>query len=169
MYIRFLLIVLSFCLSGNTMATNDGPFTLYLVRHAEKLQDDSRDPELTEAGKLRADKLAGWLNGKDITDVWSSDYIRTRDTATPFATENKLDLKIYDPRDLDKLAEQLLKNQHNAYVVGHSNTTPQLARILCQCTIADMNESEYDRLIVISVDEGETQVKTLNQKTLFQP
>jgi broad specificity phosphatase PhoE len=56
-------------------------FELYLVRHAEKQADGSRDPELTEAGTHRADNLAGWFEDKNISDIWSSDYKRTRDTA----------------------------------------------------------------------------------------
>lgn len=170
MRLRVLLLLFACCLAGNLFAhDDDNAFTLYLVRHAEKLADGSRDPELTQAGKLRSEKLAGWLHDKNITDVWSSDYTRTRGTAEPFASEHDIDLTIYNPRDLAALAGQLRSKRHNAYVVGHSNTTPELARLLCQCTIAGMEESEYDRLIVISVNGNETNVKTVQQKSLFQP
>jgi len=170
MRLRFLPILFACCLAGNAVATdNDSAFTLYLVRHAEKQKNGTRDPQLTKAGTFRAEQLAGWLQDKEIADIWSSDYKRTRGTTKPLLTELGLELTIYDPSDLAVLTEQLRKNGRNAFVVGHSNTTPELARLLCQCAIADMDESEYDRLIVISVTGSKTRVKTLQQYHLLQP
>ena len=164
MRIRILLLLLACCFSGNTTATgNDDTFTLYLVRHAEKQSDGSRDPELTEMGKNRAVQLGKWLQDKNIVDVWSSDYKRTLGTANPLLTELGLEANIYDPGKLAQLAEQLRNNHHNAFIVGHSNTTPELARLLCECAIADMDESEYDRLIVISVVGKEIGVEALRK------
>jgi phosphohistidine phosphatase SixA len=164
MHLRILLILLASCLTGSVSAAgNDNIFTLYLVRHAEKQSDGGRDPGLTTAGMDRARKLADRLQNKDIVDIWSSDYKRTRSTAEPLLEELNLDLKIYDPGNLPALAEQLRDNSSNAYVVGHSNTTPELARLLCQCVIADMDESEYERLIVITVVGEEVRVQALRQ------
>lgn len=170
MYLRILLTLLVSCLTGNTTATaNDGEFTLYLVRHAEKQADGSRDPALTEAGNQRAEQLANWLLDKGIMDIWSSDYKRTRDTAEPLLAKLGLGLNSYDPRDLATLADELLRNQYTALVVGHSNTTPELASLICHCSIAAMDESDYDQLIEISVDGENIQVKTLQQSLLLQP
>jgi len=164
---RLLLLFLASCLIGCTSVTekNDA-FELYLVRHAEKELDAGRDPELTREGHHRAETIAAWLLDKNIKDVWSSDYKRTRSTAEPLANRSNLDLQIYDPRKLNMLAERLIENHHNAFVVGHSNTTPDLARLLCNCEIEDMDESEYDRIIVISVLDGKTRVETIRQTAL---
>ena len=170
MRIQILLCLLVCSLTA--CATTPGPdnaYTLYLVRHAEKQSDGSRDPLLTEEGKQRAQQLANWFQNKDIEDIWSSDYKRTRNTAEPMLPNSESRLKIYDPGELASLSEKLLKMQHNAIVVGHSNTTPELARLLCQCVIDDMDESEYDRLIVISVIGDDTEVKILQQDHLFKP
>jgi phosphohistidine phosphatase SixA len=169
---RILLILLIGCLTACTTApASKDNYTLYLVRHAEKQADGSRDPELTEAGTQRSENLARWFEDKDIRDVWSSDYKRTRDTAKPAVSRLGLKLKIYDPRDLNALSETLLRNQNNALIVGHSNTTPELARLLCNCivVIEDMDESEYDRLIIISIGSSDTQIRTLMQNSLPQP
>ena len=167
MYFRVLLIALACCLSSNTLATDETGYTLYLVRHAEKQNDGTRDPALTGAGEKRAEHLARWLLDKGIQNVWSSDYKRTRSTASPLAKQLKLELQIYDPRKLDVLAGQLKSTANNSLVVGHSNTTPELARQLCECTIADMDESEYDRLIEISVGGGGVDVEVLKQGLVF--
>ena len=79
-----------------------------------------------------------------------------------------LELTLYDPRDLPTLAEKLLGNRDNALIVGHSNTTPDLTRLLCQCDISDMDESEYDQLYVVSVLRDETKVEILRQSLLFE-
>ena len=165
---QLILLLLIFSLSGCalTVESHDS-FTLYLVRHAEKQSDGTRDPALTKAGKQRASQLAVWLKDKDITNIHSSDYQRTRGTAEPLAAALGIELSIYDPGDLPALATHLLSKQNNAYVVGHSNTTPDLARLLCDCEIADMDESEYDRLIEISIDGNGAQTRILKQSDLF--
>ncbi len=170
MRLRLLLILLSLCFLSNVAATDkDDSYTLYLIRHAEKYQDGSRDPVLTETGNNRSQQLASWFLDKDLKEIWSSDYKRTRDTAKPLLAELGHELSIYDPGNQAALVEQLLHRQHNALIVGHSNTIPELARLLCGCIIADMEETEHDRLIVVSVVGSRTQVKTLHQKSFFQP
>jgi len=170
MRLRILIFFLTCCFIGNaTAADKDSSYTLYLVRHAEKQADGSRDPALTEIGKHRSEQLAVWLQDKNITETWSSDYKRTRDTAKPLATGLGLELTIYDPGNLPDLVKKLRRHQRTALIVGHSNTTPELARLLCNCFVEDMDESEYDRLIVISISNTETRVRTLQQNHLLQP
>ena len=141
-------------------------YTLYLVRHAEKQVNDSHDPELTEIGRQRAVNLAHWLEDKDIADVWSSDYIRTRDTAAPMISSLGLSLNSYDPGDQTVLVGQLSERGRNALIVGHSNTIPELARLLCHCYISDMEDTEYERLIVIVFSDGKSTAKVLFQNQL---
>ena len=168
MRLRILLFLLACCFIGNaTAADKNSSYTLYLIRHAEKQADGSRDPALTEIGKNRSEQLAVWFQDKNITEIWSSDYKRTRDTAKPLATGLDLELSIYDPRNLPDLVKELRRHQRTTLIVGHSNTTPELARLLCDCFVEDMDESEYDRMIAISVGGNKTQVKTLQQNHLF--
>ena len=170
MQVRILLLLLLGCCIGNINTSEAGDsYEIYLVRHAEKQADGGKDPALTDAGMFRAEQLATWLQDKDIREIWSSDYRRSRDTAEPLLSRLDLELTLYDPRDLPALAKDLLDRRNNALVVGHSNTTPELARLLCGCVISDMDESEYDRLIVVTVTDGDKRVETLIQNTLFQP
>jgi len=165
MRIRILIFLLACCFVCSANANDaSNSFKLYLVRHAEKQLDGGSEAVLTEAGKKRSQQLANWFADKDIQDIWSSDYIRTRDTAKPSVSQLGLDLNIYDAGKLADLAEKLLEKQRTALIVGHSNTTPDLARLLCHCFIEAMDDAEYDRLIVISVRDGKTRVKTLQQK-----
>lgn len=169
MYMRALLILLfSVCVGSACTAQDDDNFTIYLVRHAEKQAVEGNDPGLTDAGNYRSEQLASWFQDRGVRKVWSSDYRRTRDTAAPLVSMLGLDLSLYDPRDLPTLAGELLGDRENALIVGHSNTTPDLTRLLCECDISDMDESEYDQLYVVSVLGGKTKVKIMNQKSLFE-
>ena len=168
MRIQALFLFVMMCAIGCTSTTNhQNSFTLYLVRHAEKQADGSRDPALSESGELRSRQLADWFQDKKLEDVWSSDYKRTRDTAAPLLAVTDLEITLYDPNELSALAGTLLQRQHNALVVGHSNTTPELAGLLCQCEISQMDDSEYDRLIEVTVVNGKILVNTLTQARLL--
>ena len=65
---------------------------IYLVRHAEV---NKQDPEkmLTEAGRDRAEALAQRLSTVDLTHVFSSHTLRTRDTVTPTAEAAGLEVQ----------------------------------------------------------------------------
>ncbi|GAB5454003.1 MAG: phosphoglycerate mutase family protein [Henriciella sp.] len=127
---------------------------IYLVRHAEKQTGD--DPALTDAGKVRAETLAELLSDKGLTQIYSSDYKRTRETAAPIAERTRLEVQLYDPSDLDAFAETLKSTEGVLLVVGHSNTTPPLAAALGGDPGTPIDEStEYDRLYVIDLSGAE--------------
>ena len=131
-------------------------FSLYLVRHAEK-KADQENPKLALCGKLRAKQLAKLLSHTKIKKVYSTSYRRTMETATPFAQQQKLAIKQYSPAKLDQFAQQLLKQRENVLVVGHSNTTPQLAALLSEQDVASITEEEYSHLYQVQVsDSGKT-------------
>jgi len=162
------LLAISLSINAESEETHS-KYTLYLIRHAEKELDGSRDPVLTEVGKNRAKQLAKWFQSKGLLDIWSSDYHRTRDTVKPILAKTGIQLRIYDPGDQAALIKQLQDRQQTALIVGHSNTIPELARLLCNCNIADMEETEHNRLIVISVVDDAVMVRTMKQNLLFRP
>lgn len=169
MRVSTVLILLLTLSIGNAGANQpDGDFKLYLVRHAEKQADAGEDPGLTDAGRFRAHQLVKLFRYRDIENIWSTDYQRTRDTAATLAATLKLEMKLYDPYDLPALSNRLLEDRRNALIVGHSNTTPDLTRLLCRCDISDMDDSEYDLLYVVTVSGDETNVEILKQSSLWE-
>ena len=145
-------VALSFVVSQ--ASAQSAPTVIYLVRHAEKT-DDGADPALTTQGAARADLLADLLADSGITHVHSSDFIRTRDTATPLAGRLGLQTLIYDPRDLQGMAAYLRNTPGRHLVSGHSNTTPQLVELLGGNPHAAIDEpSEYDRLYIVTLLPG---------------
>jgi len=153
--LRRAIFIAAFCvLSACTQAVPKAD-AVFLVRHAEKTTEKT-DPGLTQEGKARALALAHRLGGEGITHIHSSDYIRTRDTAEPLAEKLKIDVEIYDPRDLPALAAKLKSTPGRHLVVGHSNTTPPLVELLGGDGGEPIVEAtEYDRLYIVTTKEGE--------------
>lgn len=122
--------------SGQSLAA-----TFYLIRHAEKQLGDN--PPLTQQGEQRAQRIAGMLATADIDLIYSTNYHRTQATAQPLADSKHLPVVTYDAGDLENFAAQLLKENRNAVIIGHSNTTPQLVRLLSAHPVPDMDEQTY--------------------------
>jgi len=120
------------------------------------------DPALTPQGQARAKTLAKILRKRNINYVYSSNYIRTRDTAAPSAKMAGVEIEIYDPRNLAALAE-IIRGQSGRYlVVGHSNTIRETVTALGgNYTGSPVNEkSEYDRLYELLLrTDGQTSVR----------
>lgn len=127
---------------------------VYLVRHAEKV-DQSKDPDLSEDGYLRAGELARTLADAKIEYVHSSDFIRTRKTASPLAEQLGMEIRLYDQNDLFSLADHLKEAGGRHLVVGHSTTTPDLVELLGGDPGYPIEElNEYDRLYILTIDRG---------------
>ncbi|RLA02671.1 MAG: histidine phosphatase family protein [Gammaproteobacteria bacterium] len=157
-----LLLLSSVCSVYSVALAQD----IFLVRHAEKVADGSKDPELTNIGKHRAERLAQILKAKNITKIFSSNYKRTMETARPLAELLGLDIQPYDPRDLQQFALKLKAESANMLVVGHSNTTPALVQFLGGDSHGPMDESEYDRLYHLQVDGKNIQTNLLTFKPI---
>lgn len=105
----------------------------YLIRHAEKDRTDEKDrnPNLNEKGQERAKKWATYFKNIDLDAVYSTNYNRTQQTATPTAKSKNLEIKSYNPRKLYDSIFQIETKGKTILVVGHSNTTPAFtSRIL---------------------------------------
>ena len=126
------------------------PLVVFLVRHAEKV-DASDKSKLSTAGNARAAALATILRDADIEYVHSTDFIRTRKTASPVATECGVEVDLYEVGDLPALAKQLQSNGGRHLVVGHSNTTPKLVELLGGEPGSKIQENEYDRLYIVMI------------------
>ena len=139
-------LLISLLLSWPTMAQfgHISDANIYLVRHMEKQRDGSKDPQLTEKGWNQAKKLRDALTDKGVQVIYSSDYQRTKQTAEPLAKALGLDVKLYDPKNLAALANTLKATQQKTLVVGHSNTTPELAWRLTGQPQPDIDEDEYN-------------------------
>lgn len=161
------LLVLAFTIP--TFSQNDQDdivtTTYYLIRHAEKDRSDktNRDPELTRAGKKRAKRWQKYFKKVDFDAVYSSNYHRTKQTAQPTANKQKIEISIYDPRQLYSEDFQNETKGKTVLVVGHSNTTPSFVnKILGMKKYEDMDDNNNSSLYIVTISKGKTEDKVVN-------
>ena len=128
---------------------------IYLVRHAEK-QHNGKNPELTKEGRERAVKLSELLKSTTIDEIFSTDYLRTKQTLETIANEKGLSITIYNPRELTSFAEMLKRDFVGKKIVvsGHSNTTPSLVNLLIGDSVYEnINEDEYGYFFIVTLSK----------------
>lgn len=135
------------------------PVVIFLVRHAEKGDDDRRDPGLSDEGRARANELTHLLGGAGVTHLFASEYRRTQATLAPLAEASGVAVEVVGARDADALVERILGLEHGSVVVvaGHSNTTPGLTAALSRtgrtangrALSETLGEEEYDVLFQV--------------------
>jgi len=148
-----LLLIFSTSLTDDAQAQE--LTTFILVRHAEKADDGTKDPALSEEGKSRAQRLAAHLNSTDLTAVYSTPYHRTRSTVEDIAESHNLQILEYEPFAGDVLDEMLENNRGGIILIsGHSNTTPHLVNTLIgKDMLEQLDESDYDNLFIVTISE----------------
>ena len=142
--------------------------TIILIRHAEK--DTSvkgsnamvADPPLSEVGKLRAERMVQIFAEYNLDFIYATNYTRTKSTVTPLANKWGKEIKLYDPKDLQSLADELLLLKGKTIVVvGHSNTTPALVNLLIKQNSFDaMPDNEYSKYWIVTVKDGQVKAFT---------
>lgn len=164
-----LVVVISLisCIIIPVYAQSDKITTLFLVRHAEKASG-SDDPDLTPAGKERADALGYVLLNVKLDAVFATKYKRTQQTAQPAAGSQNLQIETIPSlrqNDLTEYTDKILEKHKggNILIVSHSNIVPALIKIIRkeEFTIRGMkylDDNAYDDLFVVSFTERESAV-----------
>ena len=124
--------------------------TIYLVRHAEKI-DESRDPALSLPGQKRAIDLALHLRDAEIKKIYVSEFQRTQKTAEILAAQINVTPQILPAKDVAKLAAILKSETENVLVVAHSNTLPDILKALGVANVTPVEDNEYDRLVLLQL------------------
>ncbi len=147
---RFVFSLLLFGLFVSAAAAQS---TIFVVRHAEKAKSNGNDPDLSEAGRARAESLAKILKDANITAIYATEFKRTQQTAAPVAKAFGIELTIVPAKDTATLSAKLRDLHGNALVVGHGNTIPDLIKALGVETPVNIAETDYDNLFVVVLDE----------------
>lgn len=152
---------------AETAAAPAKPVSVFLVRHAEKAEaaPGERDPELSPAGRERAELLARMLAEACVTHLYASEYRRTQNTLAPLAQRLGLAVQEISARDPAHQVAALedLPAGSVAVVAGHSNTLPDLAgrlggelrELTAHPSYGPMlPDDAYDRLVLITLPVG---------------
>ena len=128
---------------------------VFFVRHAEKAPDTSgrKDPDISEAGQKRAERLAEQLKDANIRAIFVSEFKRTQETAAPLAKLLSLTPIITPAKDKDSLVAQLRGVNGNALVIGHGDTIPDIIRAIGIGDAISIPDQDYDELFEVVLCE----------------
>lgn len=149
------------------LSAGAGPVTtVILVRHAEKVTDAKVDDvPLSEAGVARARELARVLAAEKIDAIYTTQWLRTRQTAEPAARAKGIEPSIAPTGRsyAADLARRILAAHagRTTLVIGHSNTTRDLIRELGVADPPFIAESQYDDLFVVSIATSKAKLVSL--------
>src|SRR5689334_13752118 len=140
----------------------EGPTTLFIVRHAEKSAPNG-DLPLSAEGRSRAAKLAALLRDAGVDRIYTTEMMRTRETAEPLASRLRLSAETVPVQDVEALVAKLraLPPGSAALVVHHSGTIPKIVEKLGGGAIQPISEEEYDRLLVVTLEGDAAHLVTL--------
>jgi phosphohistidine phosphatase SixA len=126
--------------------------TVILVRHAERAGGMGADVGLSEAGRCRAKALARVLADANVKRIYTSEAARTQQTAEPLAAELHIRPEVVPARDVAGLVAKLRAGvlKGAALVVGHSNTLPEIVKLLGGGNVPPIGDDEYDRLFIVT-------------------
>ena len=120
-----------------------------IVRHAEKAANGGSDPDLSSAGRARADELARILKDSGITAIFTSEFKRTQETAAPTATATHVTPTVVAAKDTAALVARLHQLNDNALVVGHGDTIPNIIKALGINIPIDIPDPDYSELLIV--------------------
>lgn len=143
----YLTLLALLAVLGNAVA---GP-TVFVIRHAEKADATSKDPDLSDAGRARAESIARTLRDAKITAIYVTEFKRTRQTAEPFARAIGMSPTVVPASAPADLIAQLKHASGNVLVVGHGNTIPDLMKGLGLTDPVAIGENDYDNLFVVEL------------------
>ena len=138
--------------------------TVILVRHAEKTDEPGGAAPLSQAGIARSQKLAGMLSSAGVKAIYTTQYLRTKQTAEPLAkqlgipiTPITIQVKTSNPREVsDESIRQIVDKimggtENTVLVVGHSNSVPDVIKMLGGDVVPTIDEKRFDDLFVVTV------------------
>lgn len=131
--------------------------TIILLRHAEKGEDGTADPSLSDKGQQRAALLAHFLKYVAIDAFYATPYKRAIETITPLAKAQGKEVLTYNPADRNSIAAMIRAGKGKRMVIaGHPNTVPPLVNALIgKNEFANMDEQDYGKIwfLVFKDDE----------------
>lgn len=167
---NILLLALLVISAGVFAQENKTVSTYYLIRHAEKaaqasssmaeagkLNAQNPDPELSPEGFTRAEKWAEVFQYVRFDAIYSTNYIRTKETAKPTAGKQGLEIILYNPKDFDFSRFKAETMGKTILIVGHSNTIPGFVNHLTgEEKYGNMEENNHSNLYIVQIIGDQT-------------
>jgi broad specificity phosphatase PhoE len=148
------LIVFFTCLSLLVPLASMAQEAVFIIRHTE--QADGEDPPLTDIGHQRAARLPSVFRDAGIRVIYTSETLRTIQTAQPLAKVLAIDSRIVPRREIEALVRRLAveHTQDRVLIVSHSQTIPVLLRALGHTADVPIGRDEYSNVFFVFPRQG---------------
>lgn len=139
------------------------PTTFILIRHAEKANDGTDDPDLNAGGRERAHRLAELLRDTDLAAIYSTNFKRTHQTVESLAAEKNITVQQYEAFKAEEIEKMLREHKGKTLVVcGHTNNIPWTANFLTGTDeLKEYDESQYGIFLILTVVQMGSNAKVL--------
>ncbi|HTF67781.1 MAG TPA: histidine phosphatase family protein [Edaphobacter sp.] len=138
---------------------------MFVSRHADRFGTEP-DPSLTPRGEVQAESLGRMLAGANVRHIYTTELLRTQQTAAPTAQRSGITPVVVPQNRFDDLIEHIrntVQPHESTLVVGHRETVPRIVKALTGQEIPPLTSGEYGRLIVITLfPDGRSSIVTLH-------
>ena len=139
----------------NPAPSEEQPTTFVIVRHAEKaIRPNDDNPELTETGRRRAEKLAELFGSTGVTALYSTPFQRCEQTLEPLSKTLDMPITRYEAKNSTAFVDSLAQGDFAGkivVVVGHSNTVPQMLNALSGGeNYGQIDDADYDNVYIVT-------------------
>ena len=154
-------------LQTGSSATNQEEFkvtTVFLIRHADRADEPRQDPPLNDKGVSRSHELARLLGSSGIKTIYTSQFLRTKQTAEPLAKllgvtvtpitlkSNPTNPRLVSEQSTTEITNKILERPgETSLVIGHSNSIPDVIKMLGGDMVPMIDEKKFDDLFVVAV------------------
>jgi phosphohistidine phosphatase SixA len=154
---RTLIVAIILAFAAVSCSKDNEKKVIYMVRHAEKDVVPKNNPPLTTDGVIRSVDLASWFKDIEIDTVFSTDFVRMRETAKPLTELQNLEISLYKAKDFEGFAKALRNMKVDTIlVIGHSNTIlEQIEAMGLERPQEEIKENEYDKIFELRLGKKE--------------
>jgi phosphohistidine phosphatase SixA len=170
------LPIIGACATVPVPERQPGETLVYVVRHAERasLVESEPDPDLSEAGRSRAQTLADRLGQAGVTSIIVTNLKRTQETAEPLAIRLNIVPEIIPVTvhgHADSVAAAVRRHPgESILVIGHTNSIPPIVSALGGPRLPEICASQYSDLWVVKIPaSGKTSLAHLHYGALDPP
>lgn len=167
-----ILAFVSFSVAFIRSAAGEEPAAIYIVRHAEKavsvpgFQFSDKETPLTAEGMQRALDLRNRLRDVELAAVFSTQTVRTFETAAPTAIAAKLEITPYPYQRwsdtfIDTWKAHLAAGR-SILIVSHSGMVEMIVERLTGHHVVPALGDEFDNLFIVTRQDGISKVARRN-------
>lgn len=169
--LSLLLLFLSSCHSMESSTDMSIATTIYMVRHAEKMDIDDPDPSLTAEGFARAEDLKIALSNASIDAIIVSGLQRTQLTAQPLADHLDLQIIVIPIQELgvERYVQGVINEINNNWsgkevlVVTHNPLYQLIGRALNTPELPTIDDATgYDHFFTITKTDDSSELAKLS-------